>query len=293
MNLFMLSDDIGTPVSRRAFAKRLTAGIASLATLPVVGEPEAKRIKELGFIAGIVDKELKRDWRGTLKKAADYGFSEIETGRFYGNSAPEFLEFCAQIGLEVIGGGGFPISVTPEKLELSLDKLNALNAKYAMVYWPWLVGGPFSLDDCKRSAELLNTLGEQCKRRELTLCWHNHDKEFVPMEAGLPFDYLMAHTDPDLVKCQMDLYWVTKGGADPLAMLRKYSGRYAVFHVKDMAAGPDRGFACPGSGIIDFKPLFAEARRQDIRHFMVEQDNVVDGLACLQASGEYLRRLRF
>lgn len=289
----MLSDDIGTPVSRRTFTKRLTAHIASLAAFPVLGEPATKRPDRWGFIAGILNKELKQDWRGTLKKAVDYGFSEIETGRFYGNSAPEFLEFCAQTGLKVIGGGGFSISVTPDKLEPSLDKLNTLNAKYAMVYWPWLVGGPFSLDDCKRSAELLNKLGEQCKQRELTLCWHNHDKEFIPMEAGLPFDYLMAHTEPDLVKCEMDLYWVTKGGADPLAMLRKYSGRYTILHVKDMAPGPERDYACPGSGIIDFKPLFAEAHRQGIRHFMVERDNAVDGLACLQTSGEYLRRLRF
>ena len=289
----MLSDDIGTPVSRRTFTKRLMTGVASLAAFPVLSEPATKRLDGLGFIAGILNKELKQDWRAALKKAVDYGFSEIETGRFYGNSASEFLELCAQIGLKVMGGGGFPISVTPEKLVSSLDKLNALNAKYAMLYWPWLVSGPFSLDDCKRSAELLNKLGEQCKKQGLTLCWHNHEKEFIPMEAGLPFDYLMAHTEPDLVKCEMDLYWVTKGGADPLAMLRKYSGRYAVFHVKDMASGPEQVFACPGSGIIDFGPLFAEAQRQGVRHYMVEQDNVVDGLACLQASGEYLQRLRF
>jgi len=76
-------------------------------------------------------------------------------------------------------------------------------------------------------------------------------------------------------------------------MLRKYSGRYTILHVKNMTAGPEQNFACPGSGIIDFKPLFAEAHCQGIRHFMVEQDNVFDGLACLQTSGHYLRRLRF
>ncbi len=113
------------------------------------------------------------------------------------------------------------------------------------------------------------------------------------MEAGLPFEYLMAHTEPDLVKCEMGLYWVTKGGADPLAMLRKYSGRYTILHVKDMAPGLEQNFACPSSGIIDFKSLFAEAHRQGIRHFVVEEDNVVDGLACLQASGQYLHQLRF
>lgn len=289
----MLSDGISTPLSRRAFTRRLTAGVASLAALPVLGGPVVRRLDRFGFIAGIVNKELKQDWQGTLKKAVDYGFSEIETGSFYGDSASDFLRFCDQIGLTVIGGGGLSLSVNPDKIGPKLDSLNALNVRYAVAYWPWLVGGPFSLADCQRSAELLNMLGEQCKQRGLTLCWHNHDKEFIPMEAGLPFDYLMAHTESDLVKCEMDLYWVTKGGADPLAMLRKYSGRYTILHVKDMAPGPEQDFACPGSGIIDFKPLFAEAYKQGIRHFMVERDNVVDGLACLQTSGEYLRRLRF
>uniref|UniRef100_UPI00359384A9 sugar phosphate isomerase/epimerase family protein n=1 Tax=Persicitalea sp. TaxID=3100273 RepID=UPI00359384A9 len=263
------------------------------AAWPVLGESATKRIDQLGFIAGIVNKALKQDWQGTLKKAVDYGFTEMETGSFYGDSAPDFLKFCNQIGLTVIGGGGLPLSITPDKIGSKLDSLNALNAQYAVVYWPWSVGGPFSLADCQHSAELLNQMGELCKQRGLTLCWHNHDKEFIPMEAGMPFDYLMAHTEPALVKCEMDLYWVTKGGADPLAMLRKYSGRYTILHVKDMAGGTEQDFACPGSGIIDFRPLFAEAHRQGIRHFMVERDNVVDGLACLQESGGYLGRLRF
>jgi len=113
------------------------------------------------------------------------------------------------------------------------------------------------------------------------------------MEDGLPFDYLMSHTDPGLVKCEMDVYWVKKGGADPLALLRKYSGRYAILHVKDMGPGMAEDFECPGSGIIDFPVLFREARLQGIQHYMVERDNVPDGMACLSSSGEYLRGLRF
>lgn len=284
---------ICTPLSRRAFAKTLTAGVASMATFSAFGEPAAHRLDRLGFIAGIVTRELKQDWQNTLKKAVDYGFSEMETGSYYGKSAADFLRFCGQIGLNPIGGGGIPFSTDTDTLLPKLDSLNAINATFAVVYWPWLVSGPFTLADCQRSVELLNKLGEVCKQRGLTFCWHNHNKEFIPMEAGLPFDYLMTHTDPALVSCEMDLYWVTKGGADPLAMLRKYSGRYRILHVKDMAPGPDQDFACPGSGLIDFKPLFAEARRQRIRHYMVERDNVENGLACLQTSGQYLRQLQF
>ena len=113
------------------------------------------------------------------------------------------------------------------------------------------------------------------------------------MEEGLPFHYLMAHTDENLVKCEMDIYWVAKGGAKPLDMLKQYAGRIPILHVKDMAAGEAQDFACPGSGIIDFPSIFAEAYRQGIKHYFVERDNVADGLACLQSSSEYLKNLRF
>ena len=79
------------------------------------------------------------------------------------------------------------------------------------------------------------------------------------MDEGLPFDYIMNHTDPETVKCEMDVYWVKKGGADPLALLKKYPGRYAILHVKDMAPGTAGDFECPGSGIIDFPAIFREA----------------------------------
>lgn len=276
-------------LSRRTFAK--TLGMAACVSVPAWAAP-AHRLRRIGFIAGIVSKEMKHDWRATLQRAAGYGFSEIETGRHFGDSAPGFVDYCQQIGLKTIGGG-VPLSADNEKLKPQLDQLNGLGATYAAVYWPWLVGGPFSLSDCQRSADLLNSMGETCRQHGLTLCWHNHDKEFIPMETGLPFDYLMAHTDPQLVKCEMDVYWVAKGGANPVALLQKHTGRYAILHVKDMAAGTAEAIECPGSGILGFPAILAEAHRQGIGHFMVEQDNTTDGLACLQASGRYLRQLRF
>ena len=146
---------------------------------------------------------------------------------------------------------------------------------------------------CKKSSERLNYLGKVCRDNGLVLCSHNHNKEFAAMETGLPFDYLMDNTDKGLVYCELDLYWVKKGGGDPLEVLKKYPGRFPILHVKDMASGSAMDFECPGSGIIDFSSLFREADKQGIKHYMVERDNVPDGLACLKSSGEYLRNLTF
>jgi len=273
--------------------RRFMAGSAVMAASPFLclGAENKGRLEHIGFISGVLRNELKGDWRSILKQAVSYGFTEYEGGSL-GDSPTAFLSYCKSIGLTPVAGG-VGILKDIDTFKAGLDKLNAMDMKYAVCYWPWLVGAPFTLDDCKRSADLLNKMGALARKNGLTLCWHNHDKEFREMETGLPFHYLMDHTDANLVQSEMDIYWVAKGEADPLAILKQYAGRIPILHVKDMAPGPERGFACPGSGIIDFSILFAEAHRQGIQHYFVERDKIVDGLACLQTSGAYLQSLSF
>lgn len=251
-----------------------------------------RKLKDFGFISGIIKDDLNEDWKSALEKVAGFGYTEIETGNFLGESASSYLDFLKQTGLKAIAGGT-RLYEDKDELNNSLDTLNELELEYAVAYWPWLVGAPFSLDDCKRSVELLNSIGEECKSRGLKLLWHNHDNEFIEMGEGLPFDYLMDHTDPELVNCEMDVYWVKKGGADPLEMLKKYEGRYPVLHIKDMAPGEEQDFACVGDGIVDFPSIFAESYRQGIKHFNVERDKAPDGMGCLESASVYLKEVRF
>jgi len=279
-------------ISRRKFIGN--SALAALSMLVVKDEIFAlnagRKLKNIGFISGIVGKELKDDWKAVLKQAVEFGFTEMETGEYLGDTAQSFNAYCKEIGLNVFAGGiGFTDKA--DELTKQLDKINKLGVKYAVTYWPWLTGGPFTLEDCKKSAEMLNKMGEICKKNNLTLCWHNHNKEFIKMEEGLPFDYLMNNTDSELVKVELDIYWAKKGGADPVKLLKDYKGRVKILHVKDMAPGDEQTFACPGSGIIDFPAVFKEALSQGIKHYIVEQDNVTDGLACLKSSGAYLKGL--
>ncbi|MBT3382770.1 MAG: sugar phosphate isomerase/epimerase [Prolixibacteraceae bacterium] len=269
-----------------------TAGILSANPIFSYASEGKSQLKNFGFISGIAKSAMESDWRETLKKAVDFGFTEIEGGNNYANSPKEFVDFCTEIGIKQIAG-----STSFEQIKTDAnkyyDQYHELNLKYIVVYWPWIGGGPFMLDDCKKSAETLNILGAKAKHNGLTLLWHNHDKEFHEMEKGLPFDYLMENTDPSLVQCELDIYWVKKGGGDPLTYLKKYPGRYSILHVKDMAPGDEQDFICPGSGIIDFAPIFKEAQKQGIEHYIVERDNEPDGLGCLKSSAEYLKNLRF
>jgi sugar phosphate isomerase/epimerase len=280
-------------ITRRKFITGSTAAIVSTAFVTdILSILQQNRLKELGFISGIIGKELKGDWRAVLKQVASFGYTEIETGSLLGESAESYLAFLNEIGLKPVAGG-INFTATDEELMKSFDLIRKLEMKIAVTYWPWFTGGPFSLDDCRKSAARLNILGEKCHENGLIFCWHNHDKEFIHMEEGLPFDYLMANTDSNLVKCELDIYWVAKGGAEPLSVLKKYRGRYVILHVKDMARGEARDFECPGSGIIDFAPIFREAYSQSIGHYMVERDNVPDGIACLKSASEYLKNLEF
>jgi len=280
--------------TRRKFITNVAAGTILAATSPFLSfaTENRNRLKKIGYISGILKNNLDGgDWTALLKQTVEYGFTEYEGG-LMGESPKDFLNYCNEIGIKPVAGG-CKLSQNMDEVKESLDKLNDLKMKYAVIYWPWFVGGPFKLEDCKRSADMLNKIGELTKKNGLKLCWHNHNKEFIEMEEGLPFDYLMNHTDKDLVKCEMDIYWVAKGGADPLEILKKYKGRIPILHVKDMANDEDQTFECPGSGIIDFPSIFDEARKQDIQHYFVERDKAVDGLACLKSSGEYLQNLRF
>ncbi|MEP7231251.1 MAG: sugar phosphate isomerase/epimerase [Ginsengibacter sp.] len=282
-------------VTRRNFVQTLTIGAAASVManpLLALGNQGNKKLKNIGYISGIIRKELRGDWKAVLRETVKYGYTEIEIGRFLGESEKTFLKDCSQIGIKPVAGP-VKLSKNMDEVNKSLDTLSAMELKYAVLYWPWFVSGPFNLEDCKLTAEILNQMGEVCKKRGLTLCWHNHDKEFIPMEEGLPYDFMMTHTDTDLVKCEMDLYWVHKGGGDALQILKKYKNRIKIFHVKDMANDQQKSFTDVGKGIIDFPSIFSEATSQGIEHYFVERDDAVNGLESLRISAEYLKNIRF
>lgn len=278
--------------NRRNFIKTSIAGAGALALNPLnlLASEAGAKLKKIGFITGIAKDAMEADWKATLKQAVEFGFSEVEGGSSYAASPKEFLNYCKEIGLKPIAGS-VDFGATNDELKESFEQINELEQEYVIEYWPWYGGAPFKLEDCKKSADRLNEVGALAKKQGLKFLWHNHDKEFVEMEKGLPFDYLMENTDPDFVNCELDIYWVKKGGGDPLKTLKKYKGRVPILHVKDMA--PDGDFICPGRGIIDFGPIFKEAQKQGIEHYIVERDNEPDGIGCLKSSSEYLKNLRF
>jgi hypothetical protein len=154
--------------SRRKFLQlsSLSAASVCMGSSLTLATGSSKKLENFGFISGIVGKELKGDWKAVLRKAAEYGFTEIETGNYLGDSAAGFLSFLRSVGIKPVIGG-IPFTADKAELKQGLDKLAELEMKYAVTYWPWKGGGPFNLEDCKASADILNQMGRICRERGL------------------------------------------------------------------------------------------------------------------------------
>ncbi len=147
-----------------------------------------------------------------------------------------------------------------------------------------------TLDDWKALAEQFNNAGDVAAKHQIQFGYHNHDYEFVPIAGKLPYDVLLENTDDALVRMEMDIYWITKGGQNPLAYFKKWPGRFPLVHVKDMAA--NGAMVDVGAGKIDWKAIYAARDDAGIKHWFVEHDQPADPLGSLMASYKYMDGLK-
>ena len=158
-------------------------------------------------------------------------------------------------------------------------------------------------DTFKELADTLNRAGAECKKAGLKLCYHNHAFEFQTYGSQTGLEIMMDAIDKSLVGLEMDVFWVSVGGHDPVELLNKYKGRVDLLHVKDKADGtpvqyneavPKTAFKEAGKGILDWARILKTAHTAGVKHYFVEQDqtpgNPVDSL---RVSYQYLHDLKF
>lgn len=283
------------------FFRLLSLSILMLMNLAVFSQK-----KWGGMTLYTVRNEMGKDPKNTLKQVADLGYKYIEAvdykdGKFYGMTPDEFKSYLKSLGLQ-------PISVHMGSMTLdNADKLiadvKAAGFKYFIAPVPPM--GMFKFDPKTRTlgmegtveklADILNTIAQKAHAAGLEFLYHNHDFELKPNKDGVVvLDYLLEHLDPKYVNFQMDLYWVTKAGADPVAYFQRYPGRFKIWHVKDMDS--QERFAPVGQGRIDFKRILANKKLSGMKYYIVEQDQTFDGLQPLDAikiSKEGLKKFGF
>ncbi len=270
--------------SRRNFLA--SAALFATGTLLVPSALAAPPKRYLGVQLYTVREAMAKDPAGTLAQLAKIGYNSVEgatyTGsqQFYGSSPAAFAALLKQNGLVMPSShyllGEAQQNGSPTKGTLlhdwdrAVDDAAVAGIKY-MVCAYLLDSERGTLDHYKFVAEQLNKAGERSRKAGIQLCYHNHDFEFEAQNGQLPYDLLLA-TDPKLVQMEMDLYWVTKAGHDPLVLFKQHPGRFPLWHVKDMDKVAPHSFTEVGSGSIDFKKIFAQAKLAGLKYFFVEQD---------------------
>ena len=243
--------------------------------------------KYIGLQLYTVRDYMQKDPAATLAKVAQIGYNSVEgatyTGseQFYGMDSVTFASLLKQNGLIMPSShyrlGEEQVNGAPQKGTLlndwskAVDDAAAVGVKYMVcAYLSTAERG--NLDHYKKIGEDFNKAGEICKKSGIQLCYHNHDFEFEKQDGKFPYEVLLANTDKNLVKMEMDLYWVTKANQDPIALINEHPGRFPLWHVKDLDKTPKRMFTEVGNGVIDFKKIFTHANKAGLKYFFVEQD---------------------
>ena len=248
------------------------------------------RLEKIGIQLYTVRDQMKADFEGTLARIAQIGYKEVEFAGYFDRSPADVRAILERTGLSA--PAAHVGSIAPDDWKASLAAANAIGHKYLVI--PWIAQERrLTLDAYKRVAEDFNRAAQAARDAGVQFSYHNHDFEFQRMEGRLPFDVLLENTDPKLVQYEIDLYWITKGGQDPLEYFARWPGRVPLVHVKDSAGAPAHNMVDVGAGKIDWKRIFAKKDQAGIRHFFVEHDQPRQPFESIGASYRYLKNLEF
>ncbi len=258
--------------------------------------------KNVGIQLYTLRELIAKDPKGVLEKVAAAGYKEVELyglsdGKFFGMPVSEFAGFLKSLGLKAVSGHYMPVKFlfdASEEGNKELDSMIGHAATMGNSYFtiPWLPAEKrSSIDDYKRIAERLNKGGEVCKKAGLQMAYHNHDFEFKSYDGVNGWDTMVANTDPDLVKFELDIFWAAFSGIDPVEQFNKMKGRIPLWHVKDMDKVNRGNNTEIGNGTIDYKAIFKAAKASGMKHFFLEQENnyVPDHISSIQNSIKYIK----
>ncbi|MEQ8573753.1 MAG: sugar phosphate isomerase/epimerase, partial [Fulvivirga sp.] len=137
--------------------------------------------------------------------------------------------------------------------------------------WPWIAPEQRTMDNFKLMARLLNIIGEQVTASGLGFAYHNHGFEFEDHNGENGYDIILNETDSDLVKLQMDMYWVMhSANTTPKELVAKHPGRYVMWHIKDMDK-VTRDYSELGNGSINYVDVLPDPEKSGLEYYYIEQ----------------------
>lgn len=291
--------------SRREFLRLSAAGALGAFALSqyscrnspgTAGKASAAKSDPKSFGIGLqlytIRDAMAADVRGSLKQVSDAGYKYVELanyadGKFYGYEPAEFLKIVNDLGMEILSSHTQVEAqgVTLDNAKKMAEDHARLGVKYCIQ--PWVVEeARKTIDSYRKMVADWNIVGGIMKEHGIMFGYHNHNFEFDTVEGKVPyFDVMLAELDKDLVTMEIDIFWATKAGQDPVEIFRKYPGRFQLFHMKDMftkeapfyTTDGVNDFAPVGAGVIDFRSILAAKDVAGMKYMIVEQDRSREG----------------
>jgi sugar phosphate isomerase/epimerase len=216
-----------------------------------------------------VRDELSKDFGATVRRVAEIGYTSVEFAGTGDLSAKELKALLNELGLTAVGPHT-GLDQLASDLDATLAYFGELGVPYITCpYMPETYRTPEMFGE---TCALLNRIGQACQGHGMQFCYHNHAFEFETRIGDKTlFDVLYDDTDPDLVKGELDVYWVQYAGYDPVKVIASRPGRFPLIHLKDMTAG-EPTFAEVGEGILDMPAIFVASEANGAQWYVVEQD---------------------
>ncbi|GLR17249.1 sugar phosphate isomerase/epimerase family protein [Portibacter lacus] len=291
-------------MNRRKFIAQSGIAASSL-LLPWSGfTPITKSKYKLGYQLYSIRDLMANDPIGVLealkkmgyKDFEAYGFDDIK-GEFYGFKSKSFKQVLDDLNLTVTSGHyNFSpyLLKSDDELEQFVDRCiegaMAIDSKY--ITWPFLAPELRTIDNFKIMSRRLNVIGEQVTKAGLGFAYHNHGFEFEDHGGENGFDIIIADTDADLVKLEMDMYWVMHSSKfTPKELIDKQPGRYVMWHIKDMDK-VTRDYTELGNGSINYLDILPDPERSGLEYFYIEQGGnfANNSMQSAKDSAKYFKR---
>jgi len=237
--------------------------------------------QEIGAQLYSFRNQIPKDIPGTLQKIRGIGIREIEGGGSYGMPMADYKALLDKLGFDMVSIGA-DFDRLQNDLPGIIREAKDFGARYVVCFWIPHKDDSLSLEDSRKAVEVFNAAGKTLRDNGISFCYHPHGYEFRPWEQAILFDYLAANTNPAWVNFEMDVFWIKHPGQDPVALLKKYPGRFPLMHLKDRKPGTEgnqRGHAdvetnvVLGTGDVGISAIMRQARISGVRHYFIEDES--------------------
>ncbi|MEQ8415312.1 MAG: sugar phosphate isomerase/epimerase [Imperialibacter sp.] len=291
-------------MNRRTFVK--SAGALSAAALvPLTGFSAARKPKyKMGLQLFTIRDAMAKDPVSTLKQVKALGYQDTEIfgydglkGTYYGMKAADFKKLLNDLQLTATSGHydfssyfNQPMDKLLSYLDQCIEGAKVIDAKY--ITWPWLAPEYRTPDNFKALAYKLNQMGERVQSAGLGFAYHNHDFEFTSHNGTTGYEIILGETDPELVKLQMDMYWVVRSSnSTPAELIAANPGRYVMWHIKDMDK-VTQDYSELGNGSIDYIKMLSTIDTDALEYYYLEQGGnfATSSMQSITDSAEYFKK---